>query len=187
MQNNLLVIDNFLNSEICEDLIRDLNEQTTWRFSQVYSSNSKVSLDKPEFRRSYSISLNSEWEDELKRRIKDRIPEIDEHFNQEIYALEKIEVLKYERGHYFRPHRDDKTGKRKITGIIYLNTSGSDNENSFQGGELKLYGIIPNAPNSLGFPVQAIKGRFVLFRSELLHEVTPLIGGVRYSIVTWFL
>ena len=53
-------------------------------------------------------------------------------------------------------------------------------DNEYEGGDLQLY------PHSFE-PVLISRdlGMLVLFRSHVLHEVTAVTKGTRYSLVTW--
>lgn len=61
---------------------------------------------------------------------------------------------------------------RKISMSVILNED-------FEGGDLNLY--INDNPHV----VRKKKGNVVIFPSFLLHEVTPVTAGVRYSLVNW--
>jgi SM-20-related protein len=39
---------------------------------------------------------------------------------------------------------------------------------------------------SVGFGVEGEEGLLIAFRSDLLHEVTPVTHGERYTLVSWF-
>jgi predicted 2-oxoglutarate/Fe(II)-dependent dioxygenase YbiX len=52
---------------------------------------------------------------------------------------------------------------------------------------LTFYGLLPGpAWERIGFPLRGEEGLLVAFRSEILHEVTAVRQGDRYTIVTWF-
>ena len=63
---------------------------------------------------------------------------------------------------------------RKISISVQL-----DDENDYMGGDLQFYTkqTLTNAPRK--------KGTVIMFPSYLLHRVTPVIKGVRHSLVTW--
>jgi PKHD-type hydroxylase len=65
-------------------------------------------------------------------------------------------------------------GYRKLSFTIQLSE-----EKSYKGGSLCMYnsGDPDFAPKEIG--------TFVAFPSWLLHEVTPVIEGERYSLVGW--
>ena len=82
-------------------------------------------------------------------------------------------ILRYNEGGKYGEHVDDNIeDHRMVSFVAILN-------DDFKGGELKFFGdYTPNLE----------KGDIIAFPSSFMypHEVTPVIDGVRYSIVTWF-
>ena len=91
---------------------------------------------------------------------------------------EPIQLLRYdaeESGH-FRWHADTSPSDmtRKISLIVPLN-----NPDEYDGGELQFnQGGIVNS-------IDQVAGRAYAFPSWLIHQVTPVTRGVRYSLVSW--
>lgn len=90
---------------------------------------------------------------------------------------ERVQFAEYGPGHHYTWHTDTFTlaGKetdRKITVICLLN-------DGFEGGdfEMRLY---------KDYVVPMKKGVIIAFPSILLHRVTPVTKGVRYSATMWF-
>ena len=108
-------------------------------------------------------------------------------WNFEISSAESYQISKYEVGDCHKQHIDgmgtegtkminptkenlhNKT--RKLSMIMPLN-------DDFEGGDLILY--------SDG-PIEQKKGNITFFPSYLLHEVTPVTKGTKYSLSMWFL
>ncbi len=71
---------------------------------------------------------------------------------------------------------------RKLSFSIQLSDS-----NDYEGGELKFYtgkkSIYTNKAE--GDTAKKDKGTIILFPSHVLHEVTPVTKGTRYSLVSW--
>lgn len=57
-------------------------------------------------------------------------------------------------------------------------------ESAYSGGSLVLHGPYPDFEKR--HPVPAAPGSLIAFPSETTHEVTPMTGGQRYTIVSWF-
>ena len=105
----------------------------------------------------------------------------------EISSAESYQISKYEVGDFHKQHIDgvgtegekmiDPTKEnlhnkvRKLSMIVNLN-------DDFEGGDLILYndGLIKQN-----------KGCITFFPSYLLHEITPVTKGTRYSLSMWFL
>lgn len=94
------------------------------------------------------------------------------------------------------PHRDvaensqvsDYVRERKISAVLFLNRAGESlDDSSFAGGALTLYGLLDNSRSKkYGFPIIAEEGLLVAFNANLVHEVTPVTHGARYSIVSYY-
>jgi PKHD-type hydroxylase len=71
---------------------------------------------------------------------------------------------------------------RKLSFSIQLSDSSD-----YEGGELKFYtgkkSIYTNKEE--GDTAKKHKGTIILFPSHVLHEVTPVTKGIRYSLVSW--
>ena len=71
----------------------------------------------------------------------------------------------------------EKNDTRKLTMILLLSDPGVD----FTGGELQLNLGAQEGAITVDLP----KGRIVAFPSWMLHQVKPVLSGVRKSIVVW--
>lgn len=123
------------------------------------------------------IPLNDETEFIFKQ-ISDCVLEANrELFKIDIYGFtESLQFTEYEgAGTHYDWHPDigaDKN-KRKLSIVIQLS-----DENDYEGGDLMINsGVVQKAPRE--------RGNIIIFPSFLLHKVTPLISGNRYSIVSW--
>jgi SM-20-related protein len=79
---------------------------------------------------------------------------------------------------------------RKLSAVIFLNTEENevDDMDDYRGGTLVIYGTRGGDPLNLiiGLPIRGETGRLVVFRSDLVHEVRPVLNGTRFGIVSWF-
>ena len=115
--------------------------------------------------------------------------ELSDHFGGPLGDLEEPTFLLYRAGGFYRPHRDrasrtdDAAGTaraRRVSIVVFLNAG-------YTGGALTLYGLIDDPVwRDYGFAVPATTGLLVAFPSDLLHEVTPVTAGERYTAVSWF-
>jgi SM-20-related protein len=68
--------------------------------------------------------------------------------------------------------------------VLFLNgEGGADQPSSYGGGQLTFYGLMGDR---LGLPLAGRPGLLVAFRSDLVHAVTPVTRGERYTVVSWF-
>lgn len=93
----------------------------------------------------------------------------------EVTRSEPFSVLRYQKGHLYKPHSDGDTAgfNRRLSGLIYLN-------NNYMGGELNFPG--------LDFCIRPERNMLVLFPSNFcfVHESLPILSGTKYAVVSWF-
>ena len=65
---------------------------------------------------------------------------------------------------------------RKISVIVFLS-----DPSAYDGGSLLVHGPYPEKT-----AVAAVQGTLFAFPSETTHEVSPLVRGERYTIVSWY-
>ena len=119
--------------------------------------------------------------------IFDRIVDVintvnNQYFKFDLNQFEPLQFASYDssREEFYGPHMDctmgipHKTASRKLSITIQLSSA-----DEYTGGDLNLFqGREPTvAPKG--------KGQLVCFPSYVLHEVTPVKTGTRYSLVTW--
>ncbi|MEY2523501.1 MAG: SM-20-related protein [Ilumatobacteraceae bacterium] len=101
--------------------------------------------------------------------------------------------MSYEKGSYFRAHRDVANHKNdparlaahRWSLLLYLNGRDAGSELPvFDGGAIILYETDPATRNRRVVIVPE-PGMLVLFRSALMHEVAILHDGTRYAVAGW--
>ncbi len=102
-------------------------------------------------------------------------------------ALDGPKFVSYGPGQFFRAHRDRSDDPsdpavvrgRRLTLVCLLN-DGDDGDGlpAFDGGALVVYD--PRPAN-----VKPKAGTVVAFDADLMHEVRPVRGGIRYSAIAW--
>jgi PKHD-type hydroxylase len=106
----------------------------------------------------------------------------DTHFGFDLNNFEPLQFASYDssRKEFYGKHMDctfgvaHKTASRKLSITVQLCS-----EDEYEGGNLKLY----QSTDSITAPKR--KGQLVVFPSFIMHEVTPVTKGTRYSLVTW--
>ena len=100
------------------------------------------------------------------------------YFDFNLYGMtEKLQFTQYESpNEFYKKHIDKTNGNiiRKLTIVLQLT-----DENSYEGSDLLLH-------NS-GSPIKSPRkqGTIIAFPSYTLHEVTPIVKGIRHSLVSW--
>lgn len=182
MDNNSTVVsgtDNFLTKEECERIINYINKDPSKKVEGGVTGKHSI---RKEYRKNLVRWIDSddikdlEW---LIQRIGGAVMDV----NTQIYQFnltglsESIQFTEYsDLKDKYDYHVDSTLGAytRKLSVIIQLS-----DENSYKGCnvEIKL-----QEKNNI---VNRKQGSITIFPSYLLHRVTPLLEGTRYSLVTW--
>lgn len=99
------------------------------------------------------------------------------HYRFQINGVEAPHFCTYQVGECSPWHHDfagDNCTNRKLTLLVFLS-----DPNTFEGGQFHLY---PSTPREL-----QKQGSLLVFPSYLMHQVEPVLSGVRYSFITWAL
>jgi PKHD-type hydroxylase len=95
-------------------------------------------------------------------------------FNFDITLIKELQVLEYCENDFFNLHHDigsQQASTRKLSIIVFLS-----HPSEYEGGELKFIPSI-NISNK--------QGSMIIFPSYLMHEVTKVTWGKRYTLVAW--
>jgi hypothetical protein len=101
--------------------------------------------------------------------------------------------MSYEKGSYFRAHRDVANHKKdparlaahRWSLVLYLNGRQTvDSLPTFEGGALIIYETDPKLRDRRVVIVPQ-PGMLLLFRSSLMHEVALVRQGTRYAVAGW--
>jgi len=97
-------------------------------------------------------------------------------FFYSLTSIYDVFILKYEVGHFYKPHLDigGNATNRKLSLIVQLS-----NENTYTGCDT----VIHRSHEPINLNKTFNTGSF--FPSYLLHEATPLLTGTRYALVSW--
>jgi SM-20-related protein len=125
-------------------------------------------------------------------------PELERHFGMPLeWGGEGPDYLVYQSGDFFKPHRDtdeyppvpdSRIRRRRVAVILFLNRYSDEyREDCFGGGLLNFYGLLEGPQwKDCVFGLEPEPGLLVAFSASLMHEVTPITFGQRYSILTAF-
>ena len=103
-----------------------------------------------------------------------------------LHDLEPGQISRYKEGQFYKkhmdfgPNRNNATFTRKLS--LTLQLSDSD---EYEGGDLVLNseGLDVNGEDTFTFT--RAKGSIIVFDSKVIHQVTPVTSGIRYSLVKW--
>lgn|ERR1041384_23926 len=192
----LFINREFLPRDMCKDICLQMSSSDLLRAEvRRTEPNKEDQLDIGK-RSAYLTSVPPATVDLVEARISNLRPILEEFFSLELRECEPPQFLVYKAGDFYAPHLDRRNEQglgedddRRVSIVLFLNTHSEDvDDGTYSGGLLTFYGLINN-PNlkKFGFPLSGEEGLLAAFRSNIIHEVTPITRGVRYTAVTWFL
>ena len=186
----LLEINDFLDAAAREMILAEIREGAS--AAATVSGKDSGGTVEPLVRKVSRVDVSSETRKLISESLLDCREKIEKHFGVMLKESEDPQFLRYQIGDFFVAHQDgntpliyDETRFRKISVIIFLNAQSAERlSDTYQGGDLVFHGGFPNY--SYRRIAEPQPGKLVAFRSEATHEVTPVSGGERYTIVSWY-
>lgn len=140
---------------------------------------------KPEVRTTSRVRVDSGWTSLILSRLEDWKPRLAAHFGLELENCREPQFLAYSLGDFFLPHRDYGAGayatihakRARLSTVILLNPG------EYEGGVLTLHEV--GVPGSK-LEIRGRPGQVIAFHPLVLHEVTPVTRGERFSIACWY-
>ncbi len=124
------------------------------------------------------------------------LPRLAAHFGRRLAGMQAPQFLVYREGDFFRPHHDDSqeaeapdfVRQRSVSAVLFLNNEGPGEPAGYSGGSLTFYGLMDDNVNgdSVGLPLAAETGLLIAFPAHVVHSVSPVTAGERYTVVSWF-
>jgi SM-20-related protein len=191
---NLFLLPGFLESTVCAEIRKELNESPTTP-APVYIEGS-ADLVHENVRRTTSLHPSAETISQIHKRLLQLKSSLEDHFDMKLVDCEQPQFLRYRKGDFFVRHQDGNTDQlefdhlriRRISIVVFLNDSSAEPEaEKFCGGSLNFYANddVPAAESSV-FSLQGETGLLVAFAADTIHEVIPVAGGERFTIISWF-
>jgi SM-20-related protein len=182
--------DEELRQRICTEMRGARSEPSSMR---TRSGAFKVNT---EFRRSRWASVSEGTLAGVQGRLLETRPALERHFDVTLHGCEEPQFLLYREHDFYRPHKDstrdanaaDYLRQRRVSVVVFLNQQSDEaSAGTYSGGALTFYGLV-EAPElkDRGMRLASEPSLLVGFRSDLMHEVTPVTRGERLTIVTWF-
>ena len=173
------VAGRFLSRELCREVLLEIERSAWWQWSQIdEDGHTDVNLD---FRRGQWCEVPPRCRRLVAGRLLSIGAGLRRHFGPWC-GVQGPNILRYRAGDFFLRHQDERSDaasfrhRRRVTIAAFLNDRG------FEGGLLRLHRFDGGRP----LDIVPRAGFFVAFPSETYHEVTPIRGGDRYTLVAWF-
>ena len=185
---DLHTVENFFEADTCARLVEKIRraEQTS---ALTYGSGDTAAIAE-RTRKVRQARLDQETISWVTAKLFDYMPHLREHFSLPLSTCEEPQFLWYGPGDFFVAHQDGNTGLlrletdrlRRVSISIFLNRRSEMDESQMdEGGSL----VFTDRLSGNRFVVNEDAGKMIAFRSELTHEVTPVVRGDRFAIVTW--
>lgn len=141
------------------------------------------------------VRLSEETRTCIEARLVDIKATLERQFEVVGTNFQSPQVLVYHPGGFVAPHRDNIAGPdvpeqlrtRRVAVVIFLNAEAEKPApNAYGGGRLTFYGLL-NDPQLewCGIPVQGEEGMLIAFHPEVVHAVSPVTFGERYTMISW--
>jgi PKHD-type hydroxylase len=173
MIGNIDIFENFLSPNECDFILNKCKGELALSDAKVYGAKYNTPHNKPN--RKSSIGWISDL-GFLNERLTKKLRETFNINGMEVTGLGDFQFTEYKESEYFDWHTDstDVVYRDRFTSIvIQLN-------DTYEGGVLE----IKNLKGEL-VPIKNKIGTLYIFNSRLLHRVTPVNKGIRYSLVNW--
>jgi SM-20-related protein len=190
----LFVDKEFLDPETCARLRSDVQSATSIP-ATVRDRGATYTVDES-VRRTKWADVSAETRSFVEDRVLTLKPTLERHFDLELTGCQPLQFLVYRKCDFFQAHVDsvrepdaaEFSRERRVAVVLFLNSESEEpGPDSYGGGSLTFYGLLPDPrAKSYGFPLIGEAGVLVAFLPEVVHEVTPVTHGERYTVVTWF-
>lgn len=183
----------FIDAETCARIIAEIRSAPTTQ-APVYIEGSP-DLVHEDVRKATKLHPSDETVAWVYERLFQQIPAFIDHFKIELTACEQPQFLVYRPGDFFVRHQDgnndqldfDHLRVRRISIVVFLNDASAALEpGTFGGGALLFCREGDARDEPLTYPLWGETGLLVAFASETFHEVMPVTGGERFTIINFF-
>ena len=197
---SLYLVPGFLDPATCLS-IQTAMDRGTAEPAEVFDPDASLDLDA---RRAASIDIDPVTLECVEEVLDAARAAIAAYYHLALVSREGPGFLRYGPGGFYRRHRDRAEGevdpvlpawpgaaRRLVSLIVFLNSSRArPAAGEFSGGELLIYpesdAVAGSVAGSEGITVAPCRGSLVAFDAATLHEVRPVVGGIRDVIVDWY-
>ena len=190
----LFVAPGFLDPSSCDQVRAELASAPAQSSTVAGDETDGQGVIDESVRKVVSLDLREPASTQMKKRLLELIPALQDHFQVSLKGCQGPEFLRYDPGAFYLAHHDGREGgpartaSRRVSAVLFLNgQSKHRSEDSYGGGSLVFYGLLDGAQwENVGLPLEGEPGLLIAFRSDVLHEVQQVTFGHRYTAVSWF-
>jgi SM-20-related protein len=190
----LLAVPSFLERDLCAEIRQEMATAGEVA-ATVRGADRSYAVDQ-QSRRTNWAEVAEETSSLVRERLMSLRKDVAEVFGIEVNDVQRPQFLRYREGDFFAAHQDrgsDRKGaefaqQRQVSVVIFLNDETNEaRSDTYEGGALTLFGLLDSGDDrNVGLPVTGEAGSLIGFPSEMLHEVTPITRGERFTVVSWF-
>jgi len=197
-------VRNFLDRDFCRSIREEISISKTALGGILPYGSDEYVFDET-FKSRMESEVSEQTIEKISRKLLEKAPEIENHYQVEITKVQRIRFVTYRTGDFYKAHVDyftpentpekykdipvsTRVTKRKTAAIVFLNDESAEpSEDTYGGGNLTFHGLMQNPLfGNFGLPVIGECGLLITFPPSVLHEVTPVTHGKRYSLATWY-
>lgn len=202
-----LIIKNFFTPELCTELVSLVKKDDDLERAKVKQESITGIIDAElvtEYRKTNIYTLDDFYSEYYHKQFLKYQPIMEEYFSLAMTRSTEIQVLEYKEGYFYVKHADDSSElldengctvgfkcvalERKLTSVLFATSHISQSEEShqgFSGGELLFNYFYDKERMPIAIKPQA--GDMIVFPSNpyFSHEVLPVTGGYRLTLVQW--
>jgi predicted 2-oxoglutarate/Fe(II)-dependent dioxygenase YbiX len=148
------------------------------------------------YRRTKQAAVSPTTAARIGEKLLEAVPRLAKRFELGLVGVQAPQFLVYREGDFFRPHEDDSkkpdapdfVRQRSVSAVVFLNGASPGDPAGYSGGSLTFFGLMDDGHSgeSVGLPLAGETGLLVAFPSHLVHSVSPVTAGERYTLVSWF-
>ena len=184
----------FLSPEVCAS-VRDEMRAATGAPATVADGQEGDAVDET-YRRTKQATVSPTTAARIGAELLKAVPGLAKHFGRGLVGIQTPQFLVYREGDFFRPHPDDSKNpdapdfvrQRSVSAVVFLNGATPGDPAGYSGGSLTFFGLMDDGASeeSVGLPLAGETGLLIAFPSDLVHSVSPVTAGERYTLVSWF-
>jgi SM-20-related protein len=189
----IFICHRFLSDQLCNRIIADIRLGNASQ-ATIGDKHGAYLVDEA-VRRVSNVEVSGATLRHMETRFAALKPRLEEYFHVALSHYQRPNFLYYRIGDHYRPHSDSRrenggafSRERKVSVVVFLNhPSQQEADGCYGGGQLAFFGLM-KAPGieDRGISLAGEKGLLVAFRSDVVHEVTRVTHGERFTVVTWY-
>lgn len=186
--------EGFLDRATCEMVKAEMRASVHER-AKVYDRDWN-NVEDAAYRSTLQVRIDGHVNSLVRGRLLDARAALGRRFGFELNDCQGPAYLIYKPGDFFELHKDDThepeapnfIRTRRVSAVIFLSdedAGGATGE--YAGGSLAFYGLLKDPRCAhVGLPLKGKAGLLVAFRSDVIHQVSTVTRGERFTVVSWF-